>query len=49
MTIPAEAQEAVKRFGISIEDYMLPVHGQIQILSEDGTILPEDKRGSTPG
>ncbi|MEA5453655.1 pyruvate dehydrogenase (acetyl-transferring) E1 component subunit alpha [Sinomonas sp. JGH33] len=49
MTIPAEAQEAVKRFGISIEDYMLPVHGQIQILSEDGTMLPEDQRGSSPG
>ncbi|MDQ4501661.1 pyruvate dehydrogenase (acetyl-transferring) E1 component subunit alpha [Sinomonas sp. ASV322] len=49
MTIPAEAQEAVKRFGISIEDYMLPVHGQIQILSEDGTMLPEEQRGSSPG
>ncbi|WP_334170376.1 pyruvate dehydrogenase (acetyl-transferring) E1 component subunit alpha [Sinomonas sp.] len=49
MTIPAEAQEAVKRFGISIEDYMLPVHGQIQILSEDGTMRPEDERGSSPG
>ncbi|WP_422934054.1 thiamine pyrophosphate-dependent dehydrogenase E1 component subunit alpha [Sinomonas sp. P47F7] len=49
MTIPAEAQEAIKRFGISIEDYMLPVHGQIQILSEDGTMLPEDRRGSSPG
>ena len=49
MTIPAEAQEAIKRFGISIEDYMLPVHGQIQILSEEGTILPEGKRGSSPG
>ncbi|NUP75348.1 MAG: pyruvate dehydrogenase (acetyl-transferring) E1 component subunit alpha [Sinomonas sp.] len=49
MTIPAEAQEAIKRFGISIEDYMLPVHGQIQILSEDGTMLPEEQRGSGPG
>ena len=49
MTIPAEAEEAIKRFGISIEDYMLPVHGQIQILSEDGTILPDDQRGSSPG
>ncbi|WP_138442033.1 pyruvate dehydrogenase (acetyl-transferring) E1 component subunit alpha [Sinomonas susongensis] len=49
MTIPAEAQEAISRFGISIEDYMLPVHGQIQILSEDGTMRPEDQRGSSPG
>lgn len=49
MTIPAEAQEAIKRFGISIEDYMLPVHGQIQILSEDGTMRPEDQRESSPG
>lgn len=49
MTIPAEAQAAITRFGISIEDYMLPVHGQIQILAEDGTMLPEDRRGSSPG
>ena len=49
MTIPAEAKAAITRFGISIEDYMLPVHGQIQILAEDGTMLPEDRRGSSPG
>ncbi len=42
-------QEAVQNFGISIEDYLLPVHGQIQILAEDGTMLPEEKRGSSPG
>ncbi|WP_430296326.1 pyruvate dehydrogenase (acetyl-transferring) E1 component subunit alpha [Sinomonas sp. B1-1] len=52
MTIPAEAQEAIRSFGISIEDYMLPVHGrvaQIQILDEHGTLRPEDERGSAPG
>ncbi|MBO9705721.1 MAG: pyruvate dehydrogenase (acetyl-transferring) E1 component subunit alpha, partial [Arthrobacter sp.] len=42
-------QEAVQNFGISIEDYLLPVHGQIQILAEDGTMLPEEQRGSSPG
>lgn len=45
----ASLQEAVQNFGISIEDYLLPVHGQIQILAEDGTMLPEEKRGSSPG
>ncbi|WP_413248516.1 pyruvate dehydrogenase (acetyl-transferring) E1 component subunit alpha [Sinomonas flava] len=52
MTIPAEAQEAIRSFGISIEDYMLPVHGrvaQIQILDEHGSLRPEDERGSAPG
>lgn len=52
MTLPAEAQEAIRSFGISIEDYMLPVHGrvpQIQILDERGTLRPEDERGSAPG
>ncbi|GAB4099480.1 pyruvate dehydrogenase (acetyl-transferring) E1 component subunit alpha [Sinomonas halotolerans] len=52
MTIPAEAQEAIRSFGISLEDYMLPVHGpvaQIQILDADGTLLPPEQRGSAPG
>ncbi|GAB3279127.1 thiamine pyrophosphate-dependent enzyme [Sinomonas notoginsengisoli] len=52
MTLPAEAQEAIRSFGISIEDYMLPVHGrvpQIQILDEHGSLRPEDERGSAPG
>jgi pyruvate dehydrogenase E1 component alpha subunit len=52
MTIPAEAQEAIRSFGISIEDYMLPVHGrvpQIQILDEHGQLRPEAERGSAPG
>ncbi|WP_369045213.1 pyruvate dehydrogenase (acetyl-transferring) E1 component subunit alpha [Sinomonas sp. P10A9] len=52
MTVPTEAQEAIRSFGISIEDYMLPVHGrvpQIQILDEHGTLRPEDERGSAPG
>ncbi|GAB2764152.1 pyruvate dehydrogenase (acetyl-transferring) E1 component subunit alpha [Sinomonas soli] len=52
MTLPTEAQEAIRSFGISIEDYMLPVHGrvpQIQILDEGGSLRPEDERGSAPG
>ena len=52
MTIPAEAQQAIRSFGISLEDYMLPVHGrvqQIQILDPSGRLLPEEERGSAPG
>lgn len=43
------AEEKAKRLGISLEDYLLPTHGRIQMLSESGALLAVDEQGSTPG
>ncbi len=41
--------EAVKKFGISVEDYMLPARHQIQMVDPDGRLKPEGEQGTQPG
>ncbi|NUP59777.1 MAG: thiamine pyrophosphate-dependent dehydrogenase E1 component subunit alpha [Pseudarthrobacter sp.] len=52
-TSPAPAEdaltEAVKKFGITVEDYMLPARHQIQMVDPDGRLKPESEQGSQPG
>ncbi len=54
MTISAEApedaaSEAVRKFGITVEDYMLPARHQIQMVGPDGTLNPHTEQGTQPG
>lgn len=48
---PAEdaLSEAVKKFGITAEDYMLPARHQIQMVDPDGRLKPEGEQGTEPG
>lgn len=48
---PAEdaISEAVKKFGITAEDYMLPARHQIQMVDPDGRLKPESEQGTEPG
>ena len=53
-TSPQEApdtalNEAVKKFGITVEDYMLPARHQIQMVDPDGRLKPEGEQGTQPG
>ncbi|MBX7444940.1 MULTISPECIES: pyruvate dehydrogenase (acetyl-transferring) E1 component subunit alpha [unclassified Arthrobacter] len=52
-TSPAPAEdaltEAVKKFGITVEDYMLPARHQIQMVDPDGRLKPEAEQGTQPG
>lgn len=50
-TPPAEdaLTEAVKKFGITVEDYMLPARHQIQMVAPDGRLIPEGEQGTQPG
>ncbi|TQJ59965.1 pyruvate dehydrogenase E1 component alpha subunit [Arthrobacter sp. SLBN-83] len=53
-TSPQEApdnalNEAVKKFGITVEDYMLPARHQIQMVAPDGRLIPEGEQGTQPG
>ncbi|MDQ0768052.1 2-oxoisovalerate dehydrogenase E1 component alpha subunit [Pseudarthrobacter defluvii] len=41
--------EAVKKFGITVEDYMLPARHQIQMVDPDGRLKPESEQGTQPG
>ncbi|MDF2048425.1 thiamine pyrophosphate-dependent dehydrogenase E1 component subunit alpha [Arthrobacter sp. Cr_A7] len=41
--------EAVKKFGITVEDYMLPARHQIQMVDPDGRLKPEGEQGTEPG
>lgn len=43
------ASEAVRKFGISVEDYMLPARHQIQMVGPDGTLTPHTEQGTQPG
>jgi 2-oxoisovalerate dehydrogenase E1 component alpha subunit len=43
------ATEAVRKFGISVEDYMLPARHQIQMVGPDGTLNPHTGQGAQPG
>ncbi|HEY4576329.1 MAG TPA: thiamine pyrophosphate-dependent enzyme [Yaniella sp.] len=48
-TQPDLAEEQAKKLGISLEDYLLPTHGKIQMISETGELLSVEDQGSTPG
>src|SRR6478609_8445131 len=41
--------DAVKKFGITVEDYMLPARHQIQMVDPDGRLIPEGEQGTQPG
>ncbi|GAA3702600.1 pyruvate dehydrogenase (acetyl-transferring) E1 component subunit alpha [Zhihengliuella alba] len=41
--------ETARRFGITLEDYLLPTHGSIRILAENGEIRPVEEQGTAPG
>src|SRR5512141_724255 len=41
--------EAVRKFGITVEDYMLPARHQIQMVGPDGTLNPHTEQGTQPG
>jgi len=43
------AAEAVRKFGITVEDYMLPARHQIQMVGPDGTLNPHTEQGAQPG
>src|SRR5699024_9808228 len=38
-----------KKLGISLEDYLLPTHGRIQMISKTGDLLSVEEQGSTAG
>ncbi len=44
-----QASEVRRKFGISVEDYMLPARHQIQIVDPSGVLKPEDEQGTEPG
>jgi pyruvate dehydrogenase E1 component alpha subunit len=46
---PDALTEAVKKFGITAEDYMLPARHQIQMVDQDGRLKAEDEQGTEPG
>lgn len=41
--------ESVRKFGITVEDYMLPAHHPIQMVKPDGTVVPLGDQGTQPG
>ncbi|MFC8411652.1 thiamine pyrophosphate-dependent dehydrogenase E1 component subunit alpha [Arthrobacter sp. NPDC057259] len=43
------ASEAVRKFGITVEDYMLPARHPIQMVSPDGTPNAHTEQGAQPG
>ncbi|WP_445153561.1 pyruvate dehydrogenase (acetyl-transferring) E1 component subunit alpha [Arthrobacter sp. Hor0625] len=43
------ASEAVRKFGITVEDYMLPARHPIQIVGPDGALNPDTEQGAQPG
>jgi 2-oxoisovalerate dehydrogenase E1 component alpha subunit len=43
------AGEAVRKFGITVEDYMLPARHPIQIVGPDGTLNAHTEQGTQPG
>ncbi|MCZ9882320.1 thiamine pyrophosphate-dependent dehydrogenase E1 component subunit alpha [Arthrobacter sp. B2a2-09] len=44
-----QASEVRRKFGISVEDYMLPARHQIQMVDPSGTLKPESEQGTEPG
>ncbi|GAB2895723.1 pyruvate dehydrogenase (acetyl-transferring) E1 component subunit alpha [Neomicrococcus lactis] len=49
--VPSEVAvpEALRNFGISLEDYLLPARHQIQIVDQNGALIPLDEQGAQPG
>ena len=49
--LPAEnsVSEAVRKFGITAEDYMLPARHQIQMVDPEGRLKAESDQGTEPG
>ncbi|WP_104063806.1 thiamine pyrophosphate-dependent dehydrogenase E1 component subunit alpha [Arthrobacter sp. 4R501] len=49
--LPAEdaVSEAVRKFGITVEDYMLPARHQIQMVDPEGRLKAESEQGTEPG
>ncbi|MEE2567940.1 pyruvate dehydrogenase (acetyl-transferring) E1 component subunit alpha [Pseudarthrobacter sp. J64] len=47
MTVSAD--EVVRKFGISVEDYMLPARHPIQMVDPDGRLNPKERQGTEPG
>jgi 2-oxoisovalerate dehydrogenase E1 component alpha subunit len=49
--LPAEdaVSEAVRKFGITAEDYMLPARHQIQMVDPEGRLKAESEQGTEPG
>ncbi|MDQ0677299.1 2-oxoisovalerate dehydrogenase E1 component alpha subunit [Arthrobacter pascens] len=41
--------EAVRKFGITVEDYMLPARHQIQMVDPEGRLKADDDQGTEPG
>ncbi|MEE1621267.1 thiamine pyrophosphate-dependent enzyme [Zafaria sp. J156] len=41
--------EACRNFGITVEDYLLPARGQIQMVDEAGRLRPVEDQGTAPG
>ncbi|WP_332602708.1 pyruvate dehydrogenase (acetyl-transferring) E1 component subunit alpha [Arthrobacter sp. S2(2024)] len=44
-----QASEVRRKFGISVEDYMLPARHQIQMVDPSGVLKPEAEQGTEPG
>lgn len=47
MTVSAD--EAVRKFGISVEDYMLPARHPIQMVDPEGRLNQKERQGTEPG
>ncbi|MFE5835293.1 pyruvate dehydrogenase (acetyl-transferring) E1 component subunit alpha [Arthrobacter sp. NPDC056493] len=47
--LPGAAAEAVLKFGITAEDYMLPARHQIQMVDQDGNLKHYSEQGAEPG
>ncbi|WP_458111748.1 pyruvate dehydrogenase (acetyl-transferring) E1 component subunit alpha [Arthrobacter sp. R1-13] len=41
--------EAVRKFGITVEDYMLPARHPIQMVDQDGALVHHTEQGTQPG
>ena len=48
-TEAADLDSVCRHFGISVEDYLLPSRGQIQIVDEGGSLRPVEDQGTEPG
>ena len=41
--------ESVRKFGITVEDYLLPARHPIQMVNPDGKLVPAGEQGTQPG
>ncbi|MFF1831763.1 pyruvate dehydrogenase (acetyl-transferring) E1 component subunit alpha [Paenarthrobacter sp. NPDC058040] len=44
-----QAADVRRKFGISVEDYMLPARHQIQMVNPDGSLRSKEDQGTEPG